>query len=72
MDGLENEVKNEIEIDRLRDDDWMNDDCDHWREILEMPEIASLPKNDTEMMLLGCGMSCPGVCPAGQDRALDQ
>ena len=54
MDGLENEV----EVDKLRDSRTSNEDCDSWREIFEMPTTASLPKNETQYMLLSCGKVC--------------
>ena len=78
MDGLENEVKNEVEIDKLGDEDSLNEvykdyeDCDEVREFFEMIDMDSLPENQTQTMLWHCGMNCPDVCPDGKDGTLDQ
>ena len=78
MDGLENEVKNEVEIDKLGDEDSLNEvygdyeDCDELREFFEMIDMDSLPENQTQTMLWHCGMDCPDVCPDGKDGILDQ
>ena len=48
-------------------------DCDALRVYFAMPETASLPKNETQLMLWSCGMKCPDasadICPDGKDRA---
>ena len=78
MDGLENEVKNEVEIDKLGDEDSLNEvygdyeDCDELREFFEMIDMDSLPENQTQTMLWHCGMDCPDICPDGKDGTLDQ
>ena len=47
-------------------------DCDVWRDYFAMPSTATLPKNETQLMLWTCGMKCPDVCPDGKDGTLDQ
>ena len=73
MDGLENEVKNEVEIDKLGDEVYKDyEDCDELREFFEMIDMDSLPENQTQTMLWHCGMNCPDVCPDGKDGTLGQ